>query len=88
MAEKKTAAAELPDPEELVEYPRPIDMTGRTTDLVVGVNGEMIRIMNGETVHIKRKFLEVIQNSERQRMQALLTMNQAQAAYAKAAANL
>ena len=95
MAEKKNAqgpedpaVTAAPDPEELVEYTRPVDLTGRTMDLVVGVNGEFIRIRNGETVRIRRKFLEVIRNAEAQRMAALDTMNRAAKASRRAMADL
>lgn len=96
MSEKKeaaenTAPVTATDPnEELVEYTAPL--MGRTgdesMDIVVGVNGETIRIMRGETVKIKRKFLLVLQNAEEQELAAYRTMNAAQKASRKALADM
>lgn len=98
MSEKKTAAAEaaetaevVTDPnEELVEYTAPL--MGRpgeeSQDIIVGVNGEFIRIMRGETVKIKRKFLLVLQNAEAQEMAAYKAQIAAQNASRKALADM
>ena len=76
--------------EELVEYTAPL--FGRagndSRDIVVGVNGEMIRIVRGERVQIKRKFLLVLQEAERQEMAAYRAMNDAQKASKKALADM
>lgn len=87
MAEKKNEPVIL-DPEELVDYTAPILYSDRERDLVVGVNGELIRIKRGEPVKIKRKFLEVIQNSERQKNAAWEAMERAKRESAKALTNL
>ena len=87
MAEKKTEPVTL-DPEELVDYTAPILYSDRERDLVVGVNGEMIRIKRGEPVRIKRKFLEVIQNSERQKQAAWEAQETAKKAGKKALTNM
>nr|DAJ54715.1 MAG TPA: hypothetical protein [Caudoviricetes sp.] len=81
---KKTA-----DPnEELVEYTAPLMGHGDSRDVVVGVNGEFIRIMRGETVKIKRKFLLVLQNAEKQEMDAYKAQMAAQKSSAKALADM
>lgn len=56
--------------EELVEYTAPLDPRGEFRDLVVGVNGEFIRIQRGVSVQIKRKFLEAIGNAALQQAEA------------------
>ncbi len=76
MAEKKTEGTAL-DPEELVSYTAPVDPTGKRVDVIAAVNGEMVRIRRGETVKIKRKFLEVLQQAARQEMDAYRTMQKA-----------
>jgi hypothetical protein len=73
------ATKNIPDPEELVTYKAPLFNTrGRRDDIVVGVNGELIKIKRGETVQIKRKFLEVIENSEEQDLKAIQLMDKLQ----------
>ena len=74
--------------EELVEYTAPLMGRGDSRDIVVGVNGETIRIMRGETVQIKRKFLLVLQNAEKQEMEAYKAQVAAQKASAKALADM
>lgn len=92
IAENEEAAeATATDPnEELVEYTAPL--VGRTggdsRDIVVGCNGEMIRIMRGETVRIKRKFFLILQEAERQEMAAYRAMNEAQKSSRKALADM
>lgn len=63
--------------EELVEYIAPIDPKGEARDIVVAVNGEMIRIQRGRPVKIKRKFLKALQNADEQNMVAYRTMENA-----------
>ncbi len=77
MAEKKTEDTAF-DPEELVEYTAPVDPTGKRVDVIVAVNGEMLRIKRGETVKIKRKFLEVLKQAARQEMAAWQKMQEFQ----------
>ncbi len=52
-----------PDPEELVDFTAPYDPTGEKRDIFLAVNGETVRVKRGETVQIKRKFLEAWNNS-------------------------
>ena len=74
--------------EELVEYTAPLMGHTDSRDIIVGVNGEIIRIMRGETVKIKRKFLLVLQNAEKQEMEAYKAQMAAQKASAKALADM
>lgn len=78
MGEKKMNPVEKVDYEEYVTYTAPAPTRPNEADMLVGVNGEIIRIKRGETVKIKRKFLEVIQNAERQKAFALKAMIEAQ----------
>lgn len=78
--DKKIVTASLPDPEEEVSYVYPLSFSEKERDLVVGVNGEIIRIKKGVPVTIKRKFVEVIENSLKQRQAAMDTMDRAQKA--------
>lgn len=70
MSESKTKSVETDAMEELVDYTAPLDPRGEFRDLVVGVNGEFIRIQRGVSVQIKRKFLEAIYNAELQQAEA------------------
>lgn len=89
MSEKANKAAQAAmDPEELVSYTAPIDPTGQKQDLLVGVNGEFIRIKRGEEVQIKRKFLEAIENANRQQYAAVVAQQRAEAEGNKALADL
>lgn len=74
--------------EELVEYTAPLMGHTDSRDIIVGVNGEIIRIMRGETVKIKRKFLLVLQDAEKQEMEAYKAQMAAQKASAKALADM
>ncbi len=56
------------DPEALVEFMLPLPGAGERQDLFVGCNGETIRIRRGESVKIKRKFLEVLEHTRQQEM--------------------
>ena len=85
MSEKKPAAAL--DPEELVEYTAPLLYTDRERDLVVSVNGETIRILRGVPVHIKRKYLEVLENAQAQTDAARQVMAEAKERSSKALAS-
>lgn len=75
---KNEAKTQALDPEELVEYTAPLDPTGEKADILVGVNGEFIRIQRGATVQIKRKFLEAIQNANEQLYAAMKAQQAAQ----------
>lgn len=87
--ETTTEADKATDPnEELVEYTAPLMGRTDSRDIVVGVNGEFIRILRGETVQIKRKFLLVLQNAEKQEMEAYKAQMAAQKASAKALADM
>lgn len=57
----------MPDPEEYVTFTAPQPLTEQDDDLFLSVNGENVRIKLGETVKIKRKFLEVWEHSQEQK---------------------
>ena len=70
-------AANLPDMEELVEYTAPIiPGVKKQKPVVVGVNGEIIRIQRGKAVKIKRKFVEVLENANAQTMSIYETIDE------------
>lgn len=80
MSEKKTATAAqaVTDPmEELVDFAAPYDPTGASRDVILAVNGELIRVKRGSTVQVKRKFLEVWTNANEQTMAAQTAMEKA-----------
>lgn len=52
--------------EELVWYEAPLLPGVKKRDILVGVNGETIRIQRGVRVQIKRKFYEALQNAAKQ----------------------
>jgi hypothetical protein len=56
--------------------------------VVIGVNGEFIRVLPGEQVTVRRKFVEAWMNSQAQRREAWKTQSNAQAASKKALAEL
>ena len=69
-------ATEQPAPkvdpgEELVDYTAPLLPHLKKRDILVGVNGELIRIQRGVPVKIKRKYYEAIQNAAAQEFAAL-----------------
>lgn len=66
-----------PDMEELVEYTAPLLPGAEKQDILVGVNGELIRLQRGATVQIKRKFVEALNNANRQEMEAYQTAQEA-----------
>ena len=75
-AEAKAEANEKPEPtvdpgEELVEYTAPLLPHLKKRDILVGVNGELLRIQRGVPVKIKRKYYEAIQNAAAQEFAAL-----------------
>lgn len=74
--------------DELVEYTAPLLGSPNKKDIIVGVNGETIRIKRGVPVKIKRKFLKVLQQAADQEMAAYKTMEQAQQQAHKAMSQL
>ena len=65
-AKAKRIAADNARGEELVEVKLFKDTGKYKDDVFVGCNGETIAIKRGERVAIKRKFAEILDNSERQ----------------------
>ena len=61
----------MPDPEEYVSFTAPPPINEGDDDLFLSVNGENVRVRRGETVKIKRKFVEVWEHAEEQRRAAL-----------------
>ena len=59
---------------ELVEYMAPLLGAANKKDVIVGVNGETIRIKRGVPVKIKRKFYKVLKQAAEQEYAAYLTM--------------
>lgn len=57
-------------------------------DVFVGVNGETIAIKRGERVKIKRKFAEVLDNSEHQDYETAQLIEQKSSEWARNSANL
>ena len=71
-AEAKDQPTPKVDPmEELVPYTAPLLPNLKKRDILVGVNGETLRIKRGVTVMIKRKFYEALQNAAAQEFAAL-----------------
>ena len=54
----------------LVAYTAPLLPGQERQDLVVGVNGQFIRIRRGECVRIEPKFVHVLENAQRQQAEA------------------
>lgn len=83
-AKEETAAqSEEPtakdDPmEELVDYTAPLLPNLKKRDILVGVNGETLRIKRGVPVKIKRKFYEALQNAAQQEFAAMETRQEIQ----------
>ena len=78
----------LPANEELVEYMAPLIGAATKKDVIVGVNGETIRIKRGVPVKIKRKFLKVLRQAAAQEYAAYQVMEQAQKGSAVALAKM
>ncbi len=72
----------ITDPmEEYVEYTAPYAADLRDeTPVFVAVNGESLRIKRGETVRIKRKFLEALRCASEQERAAMRYQRQAASA--------
>ena len=69
-AQEQTAAAVDPM-EELVDYTAPLLPNLKKRDILVGVNGETLRIQRGVPVKIKRKFYEALCNAAQQEFAAM-----------------
>ena len=54
----------------LVDFTAPLLPGQERQDLVVGVNGQFIRIRRGECVRIEPKFARVIEDAQRQQAEA------------------
>lgn len=74
--------------EELVDYMAPLMGSATRKDVVVGVNGELIRIKRGVRVKIKKKFYRVLQQAADQELAAYRTMERAQEQSKRAVARL
>lgn len=74
--------------EELVDYMAPLMGSATRKDVVVGVNGELIRIKRGVRVKIKKKFYKVLQQAADQELAAYRTMERAQEQGKRAVARL
>lgn len=74
--------------EDLVEYSAPLIGMEKRRDILVSVNGETIRIQRGQTVRIKRKFQEALNNAARQEYNAYVAADKAAAQSKKALMDL
>lgn len=74
--------------EELVDYMAPLMGSATRKEVVVGVNGELIRIKRGVRVKIKKKFYRVLQQAADQELAAYRTMERAQEQSKRAVAQL
>ncbi len=76
----------IPSGEEYVNFQIPFG--GDTKPVLIGVNGEFIRVLPGVTVSVKRKFAEAWKNSQAQERVAWETQRRAQEASRRALADL
>ena len=79
-------APEVDPMEELVDYTAPLLPHLKKRDILVGVNGELLRIQRGVPVKIKRKYYEAIQNAAAQEFAAMEARQDIQRQGAKAMA--
>lgn len=70
-------AVKKKDKYELVSYKAPL-LGGNKRDVVVSINGETYRIKRGETVKIPRNFVQVLQQADRQEVEAYRNRQKAQ----------
>lgn len=77
-ADAKKNEAKVNPGDKLVEYTAPLLPGMGTQDVIVGVNGEIIRIKRGETVKIKRKFVNALNNAAKQQVAAYKAAAEAQ----------
>lgn len=76
----------IPSGEDYVDFMIPFG--GDTKPVLIGVNGEFIRVRPGETVSVKRKFVEAWLNARAQEREAWQAQARAQNASRKALAEL
>lgn len=76
----------VPSGEDYVDFMIPFG--GETKPVLIGVNGDFIRVLPGVTVSVKRKFAEVWRNSQAQERVAWETQRRAQEASRRALADL
>jgi len=87
-AEAEGAAPKVDPMEELVDYTAPLLPNLKKRDILVGVNGETLRIKRGVPVKIKRKFYEALQNAAAQEFAALEARQEIQKQGEKALASM
>lgn len=85
--EKPAANESIGRGEEYVEFQIPFNGAD-TKPVLIGVNGEFVRIRPGETVSVKRKFIEAWQHAKAQERDAWQAQARAQNASRKALADL
>lgn len=73
--------------EEYVDFMVPYNGTD-TKPVLIGVNGEFIRVRPGETVSVKRKYAEAWEHAQKQQHEAWQAQARAQNASRKALAEL
>ena len=78
MSEKTTSKPVTPSGDKLVDFTAPLLPGQERQDLIVGVNGEIIRIKRGEPVTIKRKFVNALNNAAKQQVEAYKAAAEAQ----------
>ena len=78
MSEKTNTKPVTKPGDKLVSFTAPLLPGQERQDLVVGVNGEIIRIRRGEQVSIKAKFVRVLDEAARQQVEAHKAANRAQ----------
>ena len=86
--EEAESAPKVDPMEELVDYTAPLLPNLKKRDILVGVNGETLRIKRGVTVKIKRKFYEALQNAAAQEFAALEARQDIQRQSEKALASM
>ena len=82
----KAAEETIDRGEEYVDFQIPYG--GENKPVLIGVNGEFIRVRPGEQVSVKRKFVEAYNNAMRQERAAWDTQVKAQSRAKKALADL
>ena len=87
-AEAEEAAPKVDPMEELVDYTAPLLPNMKKRDILVGVNGETLRIKRGVPVKIKRKFYNALQNAVAQEFAALEARQEIQKQGEKALASM
>lgn len=72
MSEKK-----LDPMEELVDFTAPFDPADSRGEVLLGVNGEVVRVKRGASVRIKRKFVQAWEDANAQAAAARAAMDKA-----------